>query len=862
MKELRKSYYISKGLVSRRSNIFLVTFVKMLFHGVDFDPESLAVLKSNYADKKAVFVSFQSSNTSMLILINLLRRHGFKVPDLAMDFTPNLIQIFSNSYRKINRYFYEIFSKEQLKTIHTGEYMKQLIVGNKTIVLSLLSRKSFLRRFVDIKADALQHLVDIQKQTAEPIYILPQITYWNRNPDRTNMLMTLKATGDRGLLSALFTMFKSVTPAFVRITEPINLKEEISQYETDDSAQIARKLRNKLLEIYANDKKIVLGPVIKSQQEMMEKVLYHRNVMDTINEIIKDERKKESRLRKKAYKYFREIAADFSIVYIKYFEKACAMLFNKIFDGIIFKPEDFQKVRDAAKKAPIIITPCHRSHMDYLIISSLFYIHKIIPPHIVAGSNLTFWPMGTIFRRSGAFFMRRSFKGLKLYASIFRQYIKSLVNEGYSIEVFIEGGRTRTGKLGFPKMGIMKYLLDSVDEGYSKDLMFLPISINYDRILEESSYHHEIKGKSKKSESTGELVKSVGFLKRNYGNVYLDFHEPFSYQEFKSGLKEGDDLLSSIGNHIIRNINEIVAVTPFSLVSAALLLSMGKGFTVDSIKEKTIFLHSYLKFCGANLPEKLSHADNIDKIIDQVISAYILDHIIFTLKLESGKDENSPAEPDLFMLNDDQRSKINFYQNSIVHYFLGVSFVSLGILYTLHGKKTTLDEVTSVYSELMILFSKEFVFSYEMNNAAATVRKELDYLKAQSVITESAGGKITLHMERDNDLKQYVRIIQDFMESYFIVLSTVCSIKRTNIMKKELIMEVRRNGIKMFHLGTIKLPEALSLPNYNNAVQMLEESGIIEELKYSKKNQECSLNDIHKAEVLFEKMGKYLSIIS
>jgi glycerol-3-phosphate O-acyltransferase len=860
MKELRKSYYISKGLVSRRSNVFLVTLVRILFRGVDFDPESIAFLKSHYTDKKTVFVSFQSSNTSMLILINLLRRHGFKSPDLAMDFTPNLIQIFSNSYRKVNRYFTEIFSKENLKSIHTGEYMKQLIDGGRSIVLSLLSRKSFLRRFVDIKADALHYLVDIQKQTDDPIYIIPQITYWNRNPDRTNMFMTLKATGDRGLFSALFTMFKSATPAFVKLTVPINLKEEMASYETDDSSQIARKIRNKLLEIYANDKKVVLGPVIKSQQEMMEKVLYHRNVMDTLQEIVKDERKKENKLRKKAYKYFREIAADFSIVYIKYFEKACSMLFNKIFDGIIYKLEDFAKVREAAQKAPLIIVPCHRSHMDYLIISSLFYINKIIPPHIVAGSNLTFWPMGTIFRRSGAFFMRRSFKGLKLYASIFRQYIKSLVNEGYSIEFFIEGGRTRTGKLGFPKMGIMKYLLDSVDEGYAKDLMFVPISINYDRILEESSYHHEIKGKAKKNESTAEMVKSVSFLKRNYGNVYLDFHDPFSYKEFKAGLKEGDDLLNNIGSHIIRNINEIVAVTPFSLVSAALLLSTEKGFTLESVKEKVLFLHSYLKFCGANLPEKLSDTGNIDNVIDQVFKAYIMDHIIFTLKLEQSKDENAPPEPDLLILNEDQRSKINFYQNSIVHYYLGVSFVSLGILYTLNGKKTTVDEVTRVYLDLMTLFSNEFVFSYDMYKTDEAVRKEIDYLKSRSVISES-GGKITLQDGKDNDLILYVRIIQDFLESYFIVLSTVCSVKRTSIMKKELIMEVRKNGIKMFHLGTIKLPEALSLPNYNNAVLMLEETGIIEDMKYGKKNQECSLSDMKKAEIVLEQVRKYLTII-
>ena len=178
----------------------------------------------------------------------------------------------------------------------------------------------------------------------------------------------------------------------------------------------ARQIRNSLMEIYNYEKRSILGPQIKTQQEMMEKVLYHKNVLDVIQQEMNEKGSSEKKLRRKAYGYFREIAADFSIVYIRFFKATNDYLFRKIFDGIHFDIEDFKRIREASSKGPVILVPSHKSHMDYIIISSMFYQNKLIPPHILAGSNLTFFPMGKIFRRSGAFFMRRTFKGLNLYA--------------------------------------------------------------------------------------------------------------------------------------------------------------------------------------------------------------------------------------------------------------------------------------------------------------------------------------------------------------------------------------------------------------------------------------------------------------
>ena len=234
------------------------------------------------------------------------------------------------------------------------------------------------------------------------------------------------------------------------IATPIG-EEEIQNSRSDDSRQIALELRNKLLGMYHQEKRTVLGPVLKSDRKWPKRCY-----------IIKCPQRDCAPLRRRRdFRKQRENghislpgnAADYSIMYIIFLRIVLEYVFRKIYDGIHYDPDELKNIREAAQKGPLVLTPCHKSHMDYLIISYLFYMNNLFPPHIAAGVNLSFFPLGVIFRHSGAFFLRRSFKGLKLYPVIFKQYVKTLVSEGYSIEFFIEGGRTRTGKLVFLNSG-------------------------------------------------------------------------------------------------------------------------------------------------------------------------------------------------------------------------------------------------------------------------------------------------------------------------------------------------------------------------------------------------------------------------
>ncbi|MCJ7830257.1 MAG: glycerol-3-phosphate acyltransferase, partial [Desulfobacterales bacterium] len=199
---------------------------------------------------------------------------------------------------------------------------------------------------------------------------------------------------------------------------------------------------------------------------------------------------------------------------------------KSMFDGVMVNDEMLARLKTMSLRGPLILVPCHKSHMDYLILSYVLYQNNLPCPLVAAGTNLSFWPIGPLFRGGGAFFIRRSFRGAVLYSKVFTEYIEKLLEEGFNIEFFIEGGRSRTGKLIMPKLGLLSILLNGMKSGACEDLIFAPIYIGYDQVLEDSAYLEELEGGQKKPESFWQGLKARKFLKKRYGKIYLQFQEP------------------------------------------------------------------------------------------------------------------------------------------------------------------------------------------------------------------------------------------------------------------------------------------------------------------------------------------------
>jgi len=826
------SSYIKSGIITGERFRFFRMMTGLIFNRVNLDDESRFILNDHKEKGVIVYACMQTTYTSLYILGNALKRCSLPFPTLGLGFVPYSYQKIFIFFSNLMTLYKRLIQSEGDHFVRNSEYIEHTLKeGN--LAFSMLSRKLFLRRYVQIKTDVIDYLLQMQKKTDKPIFIFPQVIYWNMNPDKPGSILSSDATGDRGLLSGMLTIWKSATPSFVRIGKPINLKEELENNQGGDVKHLGRQIRTKLLEIYNYEKRSILGPQIKSQQEMMEKVLYHRNVLDTIQQEMTERGTSEKTLRRKAFKYFREIAADFSIIYIRFFKATNDYLFKKLFDNIHYDLEDFRRLRESSSKGPIILVPSHKSHMDYIIISSLFYHNKMIPPHIFAGSNLTFFPMGKIFRRSGAFFVRRTFKGLNLYAAVLKQYLKTLVNEGYTIEFFIEGTRSRTGKVIHPKMGVLKYLIEAVDEGYNRDLVFAPLTVNYDRILEENSYLKEIKGKEKTKESTSGFIKSRKLIQRKYGSVYMGFTEPFTLSEARELFKKEknitniDDLTVELGYFIVKKINEAVVATPFAVTTAALLNTTERGFTRGKIKERLELLLTYLRKTDYKLSEFLKSDDNIDEIMETVFQSYMGDGIISRVSLgQDGEKDTDDTGDDLYIIDHEQRGRISLYKNSIIHMTLPLNMMALAIIIAASDNRASRENIISEYDRVRDSFIKDFVYADFMYDGNAVYDLAVEHFVKEKML--SADGKVVSY---NNDgaekLKFFAGMIQDYIESYLVVLTAMSDSDNSGMSRKDFMSEVRKTGTRMYHLNLIQCSESLSIINYNNAVDRFIEAGLL-----------------------------------
>lgn len=285
-----------------------------------------------------------------------------------------------------------------------------------------------------------------------------------------------------------------------------------------------------------------------------------------------------------ARKYAWEIASDYSYPMILIFARFMRWVWTRIYDGIEVQHAD--TVTRVAQDHEIIYVPCHRSHIDYLLMSYIIFQQGLMVPHIAAGANLNFPVVGGILRRSGAFFLRRSFKGNHLYAAVFNEYLHMLIARGFPIEYFVEGGRSRSGRLLAPMGGMLAMSVHSFLRDAPKPIVFLPVYIGYEKLFEGRTYVSELLGKPKKKESLWDLLLTVRELKKNFGKAHVSFGEPIKLAQvldlahpgWRSEQVQDDErpdwlhsAIEDLRQQIALAINGAAVVNPVNLVSLALL---------------------------------------------------------------------------------------------------------------------------------------------------------------------------------------------------------------------------------------------------------------------------------------------------
>ncbi len=815
---------------------FLSTLIlKSVFADVHMNANQVAYLKTLSKKGIVVYVSKHRSRFEYLFYHVRYKEEGVPFPEIGFEYRILLWQKISRLLRMAYAHLNHLLKHGTVPNPYDSGFFKRRLESGSAAFFSLIDPKSFYRRFVKAKQGPATYLIELQQTTNRPIYVVPQWLFFSKKPQRPprSLIDVLFGSEENpGRLRRWMVVLRSPQKLFVEVSDPLNLKDFLNEPENQDRdlEQLAFNLRNRLLEQMDRHRQSITGPVLKTPVELKELILRDERFQDFMKQYAESQGKDVYEIYKEANSYLDEIAADYSITLVQILAKIFGWIWKTMFEDVTVNMEGLYRVKSAATRAPLVFVPCHKSHFDYLIINYLLFKNNMPTPHIAAGRNLAFWPMGTLFRKSGAFFIRRTFRGAKLYGAVFAKYVHQLIKQGVNIEFFIEGGRSRTGKLVLPKTGLVSILLDAFKNGVSRDLIFVPVFVGYDRLLEESAILRELEGIDKKQESLWELIRARKVLKKRHGRIYVQFAHPISLKALVSKADPSlEDMTQAefqafgrnLSHRIINAINRISVVTAQALTASAILNYPKTRFSHD---ELMVYVETYLHYL---LSQKVRLSENVKDpyhAVQNVLSTY--DDRKFIGKQKTKGQDDTAADEEWYLVAENKRLNLEYYKNNCIHFFVPAAYTALAIL-SYDAFQFSASALHSDYELLQEFFKYEFAYDVD-GTPALTVRKTLKAFIDDAILIPHHSLPDTYNITAIGFRKLlcFASFLKTYFESYWVVLKILKTYNKGELVKKECMKRIRTLGNQLYKQQEIERRESLSQINYENGLTFFNFKGI------------------------------------
>src|SRR3984893_4699322 len=415
--------------------------------------------------------------------------------------------------------------------------------------------------------------------------LVPVAIFWGRAPHKEMSWWRLLFAED-WILVGRFRKFLSVIfngrNTLVYFGEPLRLRDGL--HEGLSEPRSVRRILRSLRMVLRAQRASSIGPDLSHRRTMVLQILKTQAVRQAVRNEMQARQLQQRPALLLARKYALEIAANYSQAFVTFMAMALGRLWNSLYDGV--ELEHLENLSAVGDGVEIIYVPCHRSHMDYLLLSYIVYRKGFAVPHVAAGANLNMPVIGRFLRKGGAFFLRRSFKGDALYPIVFAKYLGCMMARGHPLEYFIEGGRSRTGRLLSPRTGMLSMTVRSYLRDPKRPVKFMPVYFGYERIVEGRTYIGELSGQPKEKESVFVLIKSiVSVLRSKFGKVHVNLGQPIALDEllerYNPNWREAaggearaawiTEAISDLAVRINTEINAAAAVTPINLTAMAML---------------------------------------------------------------------------------------------------------------------------------------------------------------------------------------------------------------------------------------------------------------------------------------------------
>ena len=622
----------------------------------------------------------------------------------------------------IQRGLPSVFSKIDFDHLHEDDSML------------VLNEENASQEDYHYSAKLIRLIESLEKNPQLDIQLVPVTVLWGRSPQYENSWVKAlfsDAWSKPNKLKQTLNISLYGRENYIEFHKPLSLRELFNQARIEyPNFSPAHFVVQKLDQNFHNYKEAVLGPDLSDRRNLINQLMKTEIVQNAIRKESIDQKISMYEAEDRAKQYFLEIVSDFSYSTLRFAELALTKLWTQLYDGI--EVHNFDTVRELAKDYQIVYTPCHRSHIDYLLLSYVIFNRGLMVPHIAAGINLNLPVVGQILRGGGAYFIRRTFNGNELYTSVFKSYLNSLIQRNTPLEYFIEGGRSRTGLLLPPKKGMLAMTVESHLQANNKPIAFIPTYFGYEKLMEGTSYLNELNGKPKEAESLWGILNSVRKIEKVFGQVHVNFGEPIFLDEILDQNQTKQIPISShealpepvlnsvnmVAHDILKNINKAVVVNPISIISLILLNSNEFQLEQHELISKIDSFRMLLT--------DLKYDDRM--IISPLSSQEIIEYAQ-KLKQVEVMTENSKH---YIRVAESQKILLSYFSNNILHCLILASTLASFIQSV---QKTSKQELLQSIAYIYPFIKEEFFLKWQDDELTEQVELILNVFKNQTWIT-------------------------------------------------------------------------------------------------------------------------------
>ena len=558
------------------------------------------------------------------------------------------------------------------------------------------------------------------------------------------------------------------------------------------------------------------GNRYKVPKFLTEEIIRKGEFRDGISQLATENEQPYQSVHKEAVSNLKEIAASHSPAVIDLAANLIHKLYRQGYGTINYDADRLNELYELGEQHPIVFLPSHKSQLDRLMLQFLLWENDRPPSHTAGGINMNFFPIGPVLRRSGVFFIRRTFKDKPIYKFALRSYIDFLIEKRFPLEWFLEGGRSRSGKMLPPKFGMLSYITDSYCRGKAEDIMLIPVSIAYDQIQDVADYAREQRGESKQGESFRWMLKAVSQLRRRYGNVYVRFGDPISMADALGSDASPDEKSIAVQKLAFEVMFQIGQVTPISATAAVCIALLSAPKTPRTVAEITESLTEIAMFVfNRHIPvAERVRLDGTGQVLE--VLERLVEHDIVTRVTEGTETR--------YQIGDDQHLSAAYYRNAIIHYFVNAAITELA-LESIRSTEPE-DPTEHFWTEAMAirdLLKFEFFFAPK-DEFRDKMASELRYLN-DDWETALANGNADKLLEGRNMLMSRWAL-RPFIESYAVVAEQLTT-HTGPLDEKSFLSNAVDLGQERLADGQVAAAESVSQVIFSTALELAKNRGLV-----------------------------------